>query len=424
MALAPIADLRQQYLTHATTSVAALDHALARSNQNASHNTYITQNPAWSRTEAEHLDPADLSHQPLWGVPVSLKDCFDLAGFPTSCGSTFYRDRNGLAATDSTVAARLRAAGALITGKTHLHQLAYGITGENRDFGDCLQPRNPAHLTGGSSSGAVASVQEGSALAAIGTDTGGSIRVPAALGGLAGYRSSITLNTPELWQGGHHLAPSFDTIGWLYRNLRDGPTLGHALFNLPIAPPPRVATLRIGVPAASFFHDCEPAILETLAHYQSVFLDQGDQIETFDPTLWNDALAIIAPLQASEAAALHHGLFHHFEPVIADRMRWGASISPAELTTLRQRLADFRLHTYALFDRFDYLLLPCAPMANLVAGADQTETRARILRYTSPISLTGLPTVALPGQSGGLQLVAPLNTDATLLALSATLRLP
>jgi aspartyl-tRNA(Asn)/glutamyl-tRNA(Gln) amidotransferase subunit A len=424
MALAPIADLRQQYLTDATTPLAALDDALAHSNQNASHNTYITQNPAWSRNEAEHLDPANLAHQPLWGIPVSLKDCFDLAGFPTSCGSTFYRDRNGLAATDSTVAARLHAAGALITGKTHLHQLAYGITGENRDFGDCLQPRNPAHLTGGSSSGAVASVQEGSALAAIGTDTGGSIRVPAALGGLAGYRSSITLNTPELWQGGHHLAHSFDTIGWLYRDLRDGPTLGHALFHLPIAPPPRVATLRIGVPAASFFHDCEPGILETLAHYQSVFRDQGDQIETFDPTLWNDALSIIAPLQASEAAALHHGLFDHFEPVIAERMRWGASISPAELTTLRQRLADFRLRTYALFDRFDYLLLPCAPMANLLAGADQTDTRARILRYTSPISLSGLPTIALPGQSGGLQLVAPLNTDATLLALSATLRLP
>jgi aspartyl-tRNA(Asn)/glutamyl-tRNA(Gln) amidotransferase subunit A len=84
------------------------------------------------------------------------------------------------------VAARLRAAGAVIVGKTHLHQLAYGITGENKDFGDCVQPRNAEWLTGGSSSGAAASVQEGSAMAAIGTDTGGSVRVPAALCGLAG----------------------------------------------------------------------------------------------------------------------------------------------------------------------------------------------------------------------------------------------
>ena len=86
---------------------------------------------------------------------------------------------------------QLRAAGAVIVGKTHLHPLAYGITGENPEFGDCVQPRDSGALTGGSSSGAAASVQEGSAVAAIGTDTGGSIRAPAALCGLAGYRATL-----------------------------------------------------------------------------------------------------------------------------------------------------------------------------------------------------------------------------------------
>jgi Asp-tRNA(Asn)/Glu-tRNA(Gln) amidotransferase A subunit family amidase len=418
---APIAALRERYLQQKTTPLVELECALTHASTNASRNTYLAQDPDWSRAQAEHLDPAHLATQPLWGIPVSLKDCFDLAGFPTSCGAAFYLQRNGTATDDSTVAARLRVAGAVITGKTHLHQLAYGITGENSDFGDCLQPRNPDHLTGGSSSGAVASIQEGSALAAIGTDTGGSIRVPAALGGLAGYRSSITLNTPDLWRGGAHLAPSFDTLGWIYSDLRDGPTLGHALFNLPFAPTPEISTLRIGIPDASFFHDCEPAILATLANYQSRLAAFGASIDTFDTALWQDAVDILAPLQASEAAALHAGLFQHFEETIADRLAWGASIPAAELNALRTRMFHFREYTYALFRRFDYLLLPCSPMAALLAGTDQTDIRARILRYTSPISLAGLPTVTLPGEQGGLQFVGNLNSDASLLALSATL---
>src|SRR6202035_4533129 len=126
----------------------------------------------------------------LYGIPISFKDCFDVAGTITTCGSSFYAHHNPPAGKNSWVAQRLLDSGAILTGKTHLHQLAYGVTGETPDYGDCLHPRAPTLLTGGSSSGAAASVQEGSALAAIGTDTGGSIRIPAALCGLAGYRTS------------------------------------------------------------------------------------------------------------------------------------------------------------------------------------------------------------------------------------------
>ena len=114
-----------------------------------------------------------------------------------------------------------------------MQMLAYGITGENRDYGDCVQPADPTSLTGGSSSGSAAAIQEGSAVAAIGTDTGGSIRAPAALCGLAGYRASLGLGD---WRGGAHLAESFDTIGWLCRDLRDLPRLAQALFTLPQPP--------------------------------------------------------------------------------------------------------------------------------------------------------------------------------------------
>ncbi|WP_263378622.1 amidase [Granulicella paludicola] len=414
----PLQSLRQRYLDHQSSPIAELESALLHSNTNISHNVYVTQNAAWSRGEAERLDRDNLATQPLWGIPVSLKDCFDLAGFTSSCGSAFYRDHKGIASEDSAVAARLRTAGAIITGKTHLHQLAYGITGQNADFGDCMQPNAPSQLTGGSSSGAAASIQEGSALAAIGTDTGGSIRVPAALCGLSGYRSSLSLNTPELWRGGAHLAPSFDTLGWLYRDLADGALLGHALFDLPFAPAPELAGLTVGIPSASFLHDCAPTILDTLNRWQSKLAQQHVALSRFDAAFWNDAMSIFAPIQASEAATLHRGNFTHFEAPIAERLFWGESITADELTSLRARLDIFRTATNALFEHFDYLLLPCSPIPALFASDDQSEARARILRYTTPISLCGLPVVTLPG---GLQLVAPMNGDATLLALSATL---
>jgi aspartyl-tRNA(Asn)/glutamyl-tRNA(Gln) amidotransferase subunit A len=421
--LAPLAALHGEYLREETTPLAELDAALARSNSNLNHNTYLAQDAAWSRAEAARLRRDAMSAQPLWGVPVSLKDCFDLKGFATSCGSSFYKEEHGIAAHDSTVAAKLQGAGAVITGKTHLHQLAYGITGENRDFGDCLQPRDPRLLCGGSSSGAAASIQEGSALGAIGTDTGGSIRTPAALCGLSGYRSSISLNTDALWRGGAHLAPSFDTLGWLYRSLADGPLLGHALFDLPYAAAPALASLKIGVPYGAFLHDCEPDVLATLDHWRSRLTEQGVRISRFEAGMWNDALEIFAPIQASEAAALHRGHFQHFEPAIAERLAWGAAIPPEEIAALRRRMAAFREQTAALFDRFDYLLLPCAPMSALYARTDHSQTRTRILRYTAPASLCGNPvvTLATPERAGGLQLLGPLGSDATLLALSAEL---
>lgn len=421
-----IAQIRQMFHNGEIGPEEVLDDALTRANSNAGHNVYLSQDKAWSRSEARRLRTHDVVSQPLWGIPISLKDCFDLKGFATSCGSAFYLDHHGIAASDSAVAAKLRAAGAVITGKTHLHQLAYGITGENRDFGDCVQPRNSAALTGGSSSGAAASVQEGSALAAIGTDTGGSIRVPAALCGVAGYRSSVTQTPEQIWRGGYHLASSFDTIGWLYRDLRDGPLLGHALFDLPIVEAGAADGLRIGTPDSSFMQDCDADVLATLSSWLSTFQEGRSNMGTFDARFWSEATSIYAPIQASEAAALHKGYFERFEPAIAERLAWGASIMPAELSQLHQRMADFRTRTYALFDDFDYLLLPCAPMARITAGVDHAATRSKILHYTAPVSLAGLPVVTLPmlrsgNPAGGVQFVGPMGSDAALLALSASI---
>jgi aspartyl-tRNA(Asn)/glutamyl-tRNA(Gln) amidotransferase subunit A len=352
----------------------------------------------------------------LWGLPISVKDCFDLAGAPTSCGAHFYRDLHGNAARDSWLVERLRASGAVITGKTHLHPLAYGITGENPDYGDCLQPRDSTALTGGSSSGAAVSVQEGSAVAAIGTDTGGSVRAPASLCGLAGYRATLGRGD---WRGGAHLAESFDTMGWLFRDLEDA-----ALLASPFAPEiaPAISNFKsFAVVDNSFLHDCEPEIATGLRSTARELEALGLRPSAFNADWWTDSRDIFAPIQAWEAARLHAGNFHHFEPSIRERLGWGARITAAEIAVLRQRHQAFRERMDELLATYDLLLLPAIPVARLAAGADHSQTRGRRLRYTSPFSLAGVPVVTIPCASGGMQLAAARNKDESLLQLAGQL---
>ncbi len=400
--------------------------AIARANSNIGKNVYIALDPQRIIREAKELP----SYFPrpekpsLCGLPVSLKDCFDLAGFPTSCGSGFYAAMSGIKQQDSAVAARLRSQGAVVVGKTHLHPLAYGITGENADYGDCAQPRDATRLTGGSSSGAAASVQEGSAVAAIGTDTGGSIRAPSALCGLAGYRASISLaNEQGLWLGCVPLAQSFDTLGWIFRDLEDAPLLAEALFGLPIERP-ATKPVRIARVNDEFLRDCEPAVIKVFERWQQRLREFGAEIVTFDPSYWEPAMDIFAPIQAHEAAAIHiprlDGDLSRVDAAIAERLAWGASLDPAEIKRLRRRHAEFRERVDALLNEFDYLIVPSGPVDRLTVGADHSQTRRKLLRYTVPMSLAGAPVVTLPDESGaGVQLCAARGEDARLVAFAA-----
>jgi Asp-tRNA(Asn)/Glu-tRNA(Gln) amidotransferase A subunit family amidase len=398
--------------------------ALDRANGNSGRNTYLWLSNERAMQRATNLDSLfpDPSLRPaLYGLPVSIKDCFDLAGAVTTCGTRFYAQHNPLAGADSAVARRLLDRGAVILGKTHLHPLAYGITGENPDYGDCTQPGRPQRLTGGSSSGAVASVLEGSAVAAIGTDTGGSIRVPAALCGLAGYRASYRVSR-ELWAGGAHLAPSFDTIGWLYRDLEDGPWLARTLFDLPNGDAPWQHP-RVAVAGPEFLFDCEQAVLEGYDSVKSEMERLGASLQEADVSFWRESTEIFAPIQAHEAAELHAGRFDAFEPAIRDRLAWGADIAEAELSSLRNRRAAFCTRMDQLFKTCELLVLPAAPLTELRAGADHSQTRQRLLRYTTPISLAGLPTVTIPAaagvDAGAVQAAARQGSDAALLEWSA-----
>ena len=392
--------------------------ALACANQNAGHNTYLWRDEAWTLAEAARVEKAaaTCANALLWGLPVSVKDCFDLAGAPTSCGVQFYRKHNGIAAQDSGLVARLRAIGAVITGKTHLHPLAYGITGENPEFGDCVQPGHLDRLTGGSSSGAAASILEGSAVAAIGTDTGGSVRAPAALCGLAGYRSSLGRGD---WHGAGHLAQSFDTMGWLFRDLEDAPILGRVF--APDSAPDARSFEQFATINPSFLNDCEPEIASAMDDIAKDLEALGLHRSSFDPGFWADSFEIYAPIQATEAARIHDGHFAQFEPAIRERLEWGARITDAELTLLRERHAEFRARADALFTSHQLLVMPASPVAVLAAGAEHSETRARLLRYTIPFSLAGVPVVTVPCTVSGMQLAAARDNDESLLKLAQAL---
>jgi Asp-tRNA(Asn)/Glu-tRNA(Gln) amidotransferase A subunit family amidase len=426
MTLTPwtIRGLRSALASGTTHPSTLAEQALARANANPGHNTYLWQSSAWTLAEAARAEAMPRTgggrfgdgRTALWGLPISVKDCFDLAGAPTSCGVRFYRDLNGNAVRDSWLVEQLRADGAIITGKTHLHPLAYGITGENPEFGDCLQPADPTALTGGSSSGAAASAQEGSAVAAIGTDTGGSIRAPAALCGLAGYRASLGRGD---WRGAGHLAQSFDTMGWLFRDLEDAPLLA-SLFAPKESQLPTEFT-RFAVIDDAFLHDCEPEIVASLRATVRELETLGLHASTINVDWWADSFQIFAPIQAWEAARIHAGHFDQFEPSIRERLEWGARINPDEIASLRPRHATFRLHVDELLAAHHLLLLPATPVARLAASADHSQTRGRLLRYTTPFSLAGIPVVTIPCAVGGMQLAAARGNDEALVQLAAQL---
>jgi Asp-tRNA(Asn)/Glu-tRNA(Gln) amidotransferase A subunit family amidase len=410
----PITDIRQRILEGEATGRELATIALEQANSSPAKNTYVSIEEAHIERQLSSPIRGTAEAQLLRGIPISVKDCFDVRGYRTSVGSRYYFDAGGIKSADSALVQRLRAVGATITGKTHLQQLAYGLTGESVDFGNCVQFDHPNLLTGGSSSGAAASVLEGSAMAAIGTDTGGSIRFPSSLCSLFGYRASLGTGS---WVGGHHLSESFDTIGFLFRHLKDVQLLGKAILDIPIEPDAG-GTVRIGL-NPGFYADAEPEIVAGLQTWKERF--SKCEFEAFNADVFAESLELFRAIEAYEAAGYHAGHFDEFEKPIADRLHWGSSLSEDQVKELRRRRSASKQQIDALFDQFDFLLLPVAPVSALENGHDHNPIRDSVLRYTTPASIGGLPTLALPNETGGCQLLGPAGGDAKLLAFATRL---
>ncbi len=358
-----------------------------------------------------HFDPVTLlsnlvqlgshpSASPLHSIPVSVKDLMDVQGLPTTCGahrdspSPFIKNR---APQDAAWLSHWRQAGACLVSKTHLNEHAYGITGENPWFGDCTLPWDPTRLSGGSSSGAAVSVAGGAAWIGLGTDTGGSLRVPAALCGLTSLRAPG-------WFPNHTgiapLAPSFDALGWIQRHLDEVGIVARALPGIPIEPdaspvPPTLLWIEGALPES-----CESAILRTRAELHLLLIRAGWRISHQSRAGWDDALSLFAPLQAAEAWDIHRSSClaqpQTFSEPVRQRLEAGSRMTPADRSQLLLDRRRFTQRTAEWLRPGTVAVLPATPMTHLGAGADQGPNRPRLLALTTPASLCNLPVLTVP----------------------------
>ena len=343
----------------------------------------------------------------LAGLPFVVKDVFDAAAWPTKAGSTFLEKVRPIPMSDGALVKTLREAGAVLAGKTQLHEFAYGITGENPHYGDVEHPRLPGRTSGGSSSGSAAAVAAGVVPLAFGTDTAGSIRVPAAFCGLFGFR--MTPHHPWIADA-FPLAPSFDTAGWFTANAGDMATTLRALLGVKgMGSTLRGAWLPFGEV------DAELAAAQGRAAGALCAEMTGPLAEQLR-AVFAEAAGIFNTLRAPEALAVHAAWVEDwkdaYDPLVYARVIAGRGVTlavqaPAQVAR-EQLLAAFD----AVWAEYDFLVLPAAPcVAPTKSGCTQA-TRDRIFQITTPVSLAGLPVLTLPvmlsgGFSTGLQIVAP-----------------
>jgi aspartyl-tRNA(Asn)/glutamyl-tRNA(Gln) amidotransferase subunit A len=364
----------------------------------------------------------------LRGIPVSVKDLFDVAAQPTTCGSRSFGAGEPRPQDDAVFVRLWRERGALLAGKTHLNEFAYGITGENPWFGDCTIPGRPDRLTGGSSSGAAASVVGGAACIGLGTDTGGSLRVPAALCGLVSFRSRDLF--PD-HQGTFPLARSFDTLGWLNRHLDDVGFVAAALFGDAMKPSAGSTFPTLVFPEGPMLEDCDVDVLAALKAFRELLREAGAPVVSCAADGWEAALDLFAPVQANEAFAVHRSRFKkdpdQYSPAVRARLESGERISEAEVAGLHERIGRLVAHMEGAFDQGPLLVLPAASVSCLRCGDDHAATRSRLLRLTTPASLGCWPVLTIPwrpeGEATGVgfQIIARRGDERRLIAFAGLL---
>jgi len=348
---------------------------------------------------------APLATQPLAGVPYFAKDLFDAPGLPTFAGSTFLPEVRPAPPEGGAFVRALHATGAVFAGKTHLHEFAYGITGENSTYGDCEHPRFPGRTTGGSSSGSAAAVAAGIVPLALGSDTGGSVRVPAAWCGLYGFR----LAPRDAWiADAFPLSPTCDTAGWFTANATDMRLAISALTGLrTLARPLRGCYLDMPGVDADVALACRTAAERLAPPADPVVRD--DLLHGFAPTL--DAYHTTVALEAWEAhKAWAERCRDRYDPVVWSRLNRVHSLTPAQLDSAQFALTAVRLLWTKFFLTYDFLVLPATPCAALTKPECNLENRTRVLTLTAPASLGGLPVLTVPvalpsGLTTGLQII-------------------
>jgi Asp-tRNA(Asn)/Glu-tRNA(Gln) amidotransferase A subunit family amidase len=414
---------------------------------NQTLNVYLHVDAEGARAEAAEVDAievarAAISHErgdaattidpsrPLAGMPICVKDIVDVAGMPTTAGGADWVRRPEA---DATVVARLRAAGAIVIGKGNTNEFACGIDGRNPHKGDCRNPYDPTRLTGGSSSGPAASVAAGMAEGAVGTDTSGSIRVPAALCGVVGIRPTRGLVPGD---GVVPLAWSLDSIGPLARDVATAALLLDVFAGRPPSPAPisDVAGLRLGM-ARGLLELAEEPVAEAIEAAAAGLAERGAEIVDCPLPDLARATAIHRIVQATEVAAAHATWFERQRDLYAPEVR--ARIEPgyelgAEIYLRAQRHRRLFTRAFAAaMDGVDAVLAPASAILAPPISAEEVtirgarrRTRPALLSCAAPLSQLDCPAISVPaglreGLPVGLQLIGRPGAEALLLRIAA-----
>ncbi|MEO6810442.1 MAG: amidase [Isosphaeraceae bacterium] len=413
-------------------------------------NAFITVTDAQALDAAEAVDRAIKGGKtfPLAGVPLAVKDSFHTAGVRTTAGSKALADF--VPKDDANAVARLKAAGCVLVGKSSMHEFAYGFTSQNAHFGDCKNPWDSTRIPGGSSGGNAVALATGMALAALGGDTGGSIRMPAALCGVVGLK--VTYGRVSR-HGGIPLSWSMDTVGPMTRTVADAAALlgvlaGHdpkdpASSQLPVPEGlnPLVGNakgVRIGIPHQHFLETMEPDVANAIEAALQVLKDAG-------ATLIDVPFPSIDPVRGAHRAIIFSEASAAHEPLIRDQAQ-GAKLSDevrssfvagffitatqylAAQQARRRIIAEYR----NLWNRFDVLVTPTTPIVATPIGATTVTLNGEehplvraFLDHTLPFNLTGQPGLSVPcgfsktGLPIGLQLVGRPFDELLLLRVGA-----
>ena len=431
-----------------TSAVDIVRETLARiEHVDATLNCFTTVLTERALADAGAIDAAIASDRdagPLAGVPFAVKNLFDIEGITTRAGSKILRDQPP-AARDATAVRRLREAGAVLIGALNMDEFAYGFVTENAHDGPTRNPHAPDRIAGGSSGGSAAAVAAGLVPLTLGSDTNGSIRVPAALCGVYGLKPTFGRLSRA---GAFPFVPDLDHIGPLARNITDlaaaydvlqGPDQSDpACAARPVCPSVSQlenapVSMRVGVLGGWFAQGASDAALAALEIVTRAF----PSVQAVEVEGAQSARSAAFCLTAAQGAELHRDNLRlrpfDFDPSTRDRLLAGLLIPATALLGARRVRRRFQEEMRRMFDRFDVLLAPCTPFSaprigqvvETIDGHD-VPIRANLGLYTQPISFVGLPVVAAPvacpgGMPLGVQIIGPAYEEARILRVARDL---